>query len=56
MGTSLKMIDATYGHLAKDAEDRDRSLLDAYDAASNGRGHVVGTRCVVGGAAEEPAA
>ena len=26
------MIDATYGHLARDAEDKDRGLLDAYDA------------------------
>ena len=25
------MIDATYGHLALDAEDQERSLLDAYD-------------------------
>jgi integrase len=44
MGTSVQMIDATYGHLAHDAEDKDRGLLDAYDAASrNGRGHAVGT-------------
>ena len=40
MGTSVQMIDQTYGHLGRDAEDRDRGLLDAYD---NGRGHVVGT-------------
>jgi hypothetical protein len=40
MGTSVQMIDATYGHLARDAEDQDRDLLDAYDAAN---GHVVGT-------------
>ncbi len=34
------MIDRTYGHLAQDAEDQDRSLLDAYDtAARNGSGH-----------------
>jgi len=26
------MIDRTYGHLAPDAEDQDRDLLDAYDA------------------------
>ena len=32
MGTSLAMIDATYGHLAPDAEERERELLDAYDA------------------------
>ena len=29
MGTSLAMIDATYGHLAPDAEERERELLDA---------------------------
>jgi integrase len=43
MGTSVQMIDRTYGHLAQDAEDQDRDLLDAYDAASIGRGHDVGT-------------
>ena len=31
MGTSVQMIDVTYGHLARDAEDHDRELLDAYD-------------------------
>jgi integrase len=31
MGTSLAMIDATYGHLAPDADERERTLLDAYD-------------------------
>jgi len=31
MGTSLAMIDATYGHLAPDADERVRALLDAYD-------------------------
>jgi len=31
MGTSLAMIDQTYGHLAPDAEERERDLLDAYD-------------------------
>jgi hypothetical protein len=31
MGTSLAMIDATYGHLAPDADDRERALLDAFD-------------------------
>ncbi|MEA2234683.1 MAG: hypothetical protein QOD83_4499 [Solirubrobacteraceae bacterium] len=36
MGTSVKMIDARYGHLAQDAEDQDRSLLDTYDAANDG--------------------
>jgi integrase len=32
MGTSLAMIDATYGHLAPDADERERVLLDMYDA------------------------
>jgi integrase len=31
MGTSLQMIDQTYGHLAPDAEQQERVLLDAYD-------------------------
>jgi integrase len=31
MGTSLAMIDATYGHLAPDAEEQERTLLDAFD-------------------------
>ena len=45
MGTSVAMIDQTYGHLARDAEDQDRGLLDAYDSATrNGTGHVVGTK------------
>jgi hypothetical protein len=43
MGTSVCMIDATYGHLVRDAEDQDRGLLDAYDAANERRGHAVGT-------------
>lgn len=34
MGTSLAMIDQPYGHLAPDAEERERELLDAYDAIS----------------------
>ena len=42
MGTSVQMIDATYGHLAIDADGNDRELLDAYDAR-DARGHVVGT-------------
>jgi hypothetical protein len=42
MGTSVQMIDSTYGHLAQDGEDQDRTLLDAYDA-SDACGHVVGT-------------
>jgi hypothetical protein len=32
MGTSVAMIDRTYGHLAADAEDYERGLLDAFDA------------------------
>jgi integrase len=31
MGTSLAMIDATYGHLAPDADERERALLDKID-------------------------
>ncbi|MCB0877890.1 MAG: site-specific integrase [Thermoleophilia bacterium] len=31
MGTSVAMIDATYGHLAADAGDHERALLDAWD-------------------------
>jgi hypothetical protein len=31
MGTSLEMIDRTYGHLAPDAEEYERGLLDAFD-------------------------
>jgi hypothetical protein len=40
MGTSVVMIDRTYGHLAADAEDYERALLDAYDAKTEtfGRG------------------
>jgi hypothetical protein len=34
MGTSVAMIDTTYGHLAPDAEERERELLDACDAAA----------------------
>ena len=32
MGTSVEMIDRTYGHLAPDAEDYERGLLEAYDS------------------------
>jgi hypothetical protein len=31
MGTSVAMIDQTYGHLAPDAERVELELLDAYD-------------------------
>jgi hypothetical protein len=50
MGTSVQMIDMTYGHLARDAEDQDRGLLDAHDGAKNVRGHVVGA---ISGAIED---
>jgi hypothetical protein len=43
MRTSVRMIDATYGHLAQDAEDQDRGLLDAYDGRNGAGGHDVGT-------------
>jgi integrase len=43
MGTSVQMIDQTYGHLARDADDYDRGLFDAYDRAEAEFGHVVGT-------------
>jgi len=34
MGTSLQMIDRTYGHLARDSEDAIRARLDARAACS----------------------
>jgi integrase len=43
MGTSVQMIDRTYGHLAHDAEDQDRGLLNAYDDRNAATGHAVGT-------------
>lgn len=44
MGTSVQMIDNTYGHLARDADDQDRGMLDAFDAAADAtNGHDVGT-------------
>jgi hypothetical protein len=44
LGASLQMIDRTYGRLAQDAENQDRELLNAYDAATrSASGHVVGT-------------
>lgn len=40
MGTSLEMIDQTYGHLAPDADDYELGLLDAFDARiSSADGH-----------------
>jgi hypothetical protein len=32
MGTSVKMIDRTYGHLVAGADAYERELLDAFDA------------------------
>ncbi len=43
MGTSVAMIDATYGHLAPDAEEYERGLLDAYDAKTEAFGQLLGT-------------
>jgi integrase len=44
MGTSVQMIDQTYGHLAHDADDHDREAFEAFDnGPRNGNGHVVGT-------------
>ena len=37
MGTSLEMIDRTYGHLLPDAVDYERGLLDAFDARPSGQ-------------------
>jgi integrase len=54
MGTSVQMIDATYGHLAHDAEDQDRDLLDAYDGQNGDGGHAVGTDREHPDASEEP--
>jgi hypothetical protein len=34
MGTSVEMIDRTYGHLAPDAEEYERGLLDEFDNSS----------------------
>jgi hypothetical protein len=34
MGTSVKMIDRTYGHLAQDSEDAIRERLEARAAGS----------------------
>ena len=31
MGTSVEMIDRTYGHLARGADEHERGLLDAFD-------------------------
>jgi integrase len=42
MGTSLEMIDQTYGHLAPDADDYELGLLDAFDTRnSSAGGHIL---------------
>jgi hypothetical protein len=35
MGTSVLMIEKTYGHLLADALDRGRAALDAFEAKSD---------------------
>ena len=35
MGTSVKMIDRTYGHLVAGADAYERELLDAFDEAQS---------------------
>lgn len=50
MGTSVKMIDRTYGHLVAGADAYERELLDTFDARREPFGHVVDTE------AEEDAA
>jgi hypothetical protein len=48
MGTSVKMIDQTYGHLITGADVHERDLLDAFDATHGGPfGHVVDTESEV---------
>jgi integrase len=37
MGTSVKMIDRTYGHLVAGADTYERELLDAFDLAQTQR-------------------
>lgn len=55
MGTSVQMIENTYGHLAQDADEYERTLLDAWDAvggalgsAADGRGSDVSPTRVEG--------
>jgi hypothetical protein len=43
MGTSLEMIDRTYGHLAPDAEAVELALLNAYDAKTPTFGQLSGS-------------
>ncbi len=49
MGTSVAMIDRTYGHLAAGADDYERDLLDAYDRRSVSNGRCVGAEFERGG-------
>jgi hypothetical protein len=37
------MIDRTYGHLAPEAEECERGLLDAYDAKTSAFGQLSGS-------------
>ena len=44
MGTSVEMIDQTYGHLAPDADEWELGRLDAFDARETAQGgHSLGT-------------
>jgi integrase len=51
MGTSVQMIDATYGHFARDAEDYERDLLDGYDDALDAADETKREEIVKGGVA-----
>ena len=42
MGTSVLMIEKTYGHLLADALDRGRAALDAFDTRSQAFGQRLG--------------
>jgi len=42
MGTSVAMIDRTYGHLAAGADDYERDLLDAFDRRPESNGRCMG--------------
>ena len=44
MGTSVTMIDRTYGHLAAGADDYERDLLDAFDRRSDTNGRCMGAK------------
>jgi integrase len=43
MGTSVEMIDKTYGHLLPGDADYERGLLDTFDARTEASGHLSGT-------------